>query len=393
MRILLISDYAYLAGGAELMMKRLRDELNRRGHEARLFSTDIAPDGAENFADERCIGTESGLRTLLQTANPWAARSLARLVREFRPQIAHLRLFLTQLSPLILPVLATVPTVYHLAWYRPICPIGTKTLPDGSPCRSPYGKVCLESGCLPLRDWPPLMLQMRMFRRWRRHIDCLVANSDELRSRLEAEGLGPAEVVHNGIPAGPPPRRGPFRPVIGFAGRLVPTKGAHVLLEAFGRVAQELPDARLILAGDGPERTSLERAARARGLEGKVEFSGRMAPDELADRFREVAVHVVPSLWAEPFGIVAVEAMMRGQPVIASGAGGLAEIVVHGETGLLVPPNDPRALAGAMLELLQNPQRALRMGDAAYRRALGEFTLERFYDRFATIYGELALIR
>ena len=390
LRILLVSDYGYLAGGAELMLLHLRDELRSRGHDVRFFATHVSEPGKPVLADYSCLGTDSGFRTLLQTANPWAARRLSRVIREFRPDVVHVRMFLTQLSPLILPVLKNVPSIYHLAWYRPICPTGLKTLPGGEPCQVRYGRACLDNGCLTMRDWAPLMVQMRLLRRWRHHFNLLVANSNAVKSRLEAEDFGPVEVVHNGIPVTPHLAGHDGRPTACFAGRLVMVKGTQVLLDAFAEVVRNLPEANLLIAGDGPERAVMERSVREKGLEKNIRFLGFVPQDKLTTELQRAWVQLVPSVWAEPFGIVAVEAMMRGQAVIASDHGGLSEIVRHGETGLLVKPNDSQALAGALTRVLENRDYAQSLGAAAYERAVEKFSLETFCDRFMGFYAELA---
>jgi len=389
MKVLLVSDYGHLAGGAELMMMRLREELRRRGHDARFFSTALKDKKDQNFADYTCFGTESGFRTLLQTANPWAYRGLSTVLTTFRPDVVHVRLFLTQLSPLILPLLKHVPSIYHVAWYRPICPKGTKVLPDGQSCQSRPGHVCLKNGCLPVRDWAPLMLQMRMLTAWRHHFDLVVANSRAVKARLEAEDISPVEVVYNGIPIEPMPARTLDTPTVAFVGRLVREKGTHVLIEAFEQVTRHLPEAQLLIVGDGPERGALADNVQARGLSHNVQFLGHLSHDAMAQSLKPARVHVVPSLWAEPFGIVAVEAMMRGLPVIASAHGGLQEIVDDGSTGLLVPPGNSDRLAEALLQILSHQETSERMGAAGYARAVEKFSLKTFCDRFVSYYEGL----
>src|SRR5579863_3905719 len=126
MRVLLISDYATPTGGAELMILALRDALRQRGHDARLLASSARPLNMQSQADYECFGISSPIRGLTQVANPSAYWHLKRILAEFRPDVVHVRLFLSQLSPLILPLLADVPAIYHVAWYRCICPIGTK---------------------------------------------------------------------------------------------------------------------------------------------------------------------------------------------------------------------------------------------------------------------------
>jgi len=169
----------------------------------------------------------------------------------------------------------------------------------------------------------------------------------------------------------------------------VTVKGTQVLLDAFEEVVKNHPEALLLIAGDGPERGNLENHTREKGLDRNVRFLGFVSHEKLDEELKEAWVQVVPSIWEEPFGIVAIEAMMRGQAVVASAHGGLAEIVRHGETGLLVAPNDSQALANSLIRVLGNRDYAQSMGAAGHTRAVKKFSLETFCDRFTDFYGEL----
>ncbi len=388
MRILLVHDYAAPFGGAELHMLELREVFRRRGHDARLFASSAGLD-AEARPDYLCRGTTSRYRTLLQTANPWAWRELRRVVKEFRPEVVHVKMFLTQLSPLILPALRGVPALFNVAWYRPICPLGTKVLPDGTLCRSPAGVVCYRQGCVPLRDWAPLMAQMKLWRGWRSAFDAIVANSEATRRRLLADGIEPVEVIWSGVPETParPPLEDP--PLAAFSGRLVREKGVEVLLRAFARLAGAAPEARLVVAGDGPERARLEGLAAQLGIGRSVEMTGQLAWPELEPRLARAWVQAVPSVWEEPFGRAAVESMMRGTAVVASDSGGLSEIVQHERVGLLVRPGDVEALAAALLRLLADRGLAERMGRAGREVAMARLSQEVCAENFLRLYQRL----
>ncbi|NJN16604.1 MAG: glycosyltransferase family 4 protein [Oscillochloris sp.] len=394
MKILLVSDYGTPTGGAEIQFLGMRERLRARGHDVRFFASAAQPTAVPNAADYTCFGTTSRLRGLLQTANPWAAQQLRTVLETFQPDVVHVKIFLTQLSPLILPLLRNVPALYHVVWYRPVCPTGTKLLPNGAACTQQPGAVCLRHGCVPLQDWAPLMLQMRLWRRWRDSFKLIVANSAATRAHLLAAGIGPVEVIWNGVRPRPLRPALPDLPLVVFAGRLVPEKGVDLLLRAFQLVARELPAARLLLIGEGPEQAALHKQAGALGLAERVEMTGRLPREELEARCGAAWVQAVPSRWDEPFGIVAAEAAMRGTAVVASAGGGLAEIVQDGETGLLVPPGDEQALAAALLRLLRNREQAEAFGRAGRTRALQHFNedlvAEAFLERYRRISsGEL----
>ncbi|MEM9502526.1 MAG: glycosyltransferase family 4 protein [Cyanobacteria bacterium P01_E01_bin.43] len=389
MKVLLINDYATPTGGAELLMFTLRDELRRRGHDARLFASSAQVGSHPRWADYECLGTTSRFRALLQSYNPWASQRLRQVLQDFQPDVVHVKIFLTQLSPSVLSLLQTFPSLYYVAWYRPICPKGSKTLPNGSPCRDRYGTACYRHGCLPLQDWLPLMLQMRQWRQSQHCFSQIVANSQAVQQCLEAEGIATDGVIGCGIPERPvrPPLTSP--PTVVFAGRLVGEKGVDVLIEAFAQLRAHSPDARLIVAGDGPERDRLKTQVNDLGLSDAITLPGHLPRAELEQRFNQAWVQVVPSRWAEPFGMVAAEAMMRGTAVVASASGGLLEVVQNNHTGLLVPPENVDALARALLTLLSDRALAERMGRAGRIVARAQFSETVFVDRFIHRYETL----
>lgn len=394
MRILLVNDYGGLNGGAEIQTFGLRDGLRARGHETRVLTSTAGLESDDPAVDYRACGTNSSFRTLLQTANPWAAWALRGALKDFRPDVVHLNLFLTQLSPLILPVLRLpafrdVPRVYYAQWQRAICPTGTRLLPDGSACRAPWGRSCYRNGCLPIRDWVPLMLQMRVLGAWIGSVDRMVAISNFVRERLEEADFQGIDVIHGGIAerAPRPPLTGP--PRIGFAGRLVPEKGLDLLLRACHLLIRDFPQLKLDIAGEGPALSSARTQAAALGLGDCVTFHGKLSQPEMERVFQRAWVQAIPSVWEEPFGMVAAEAAMRGTAAVVSGGSGLTEIVIHGETGLHVAAGGPEPWAAALKSLLGNSVVAERMGAAARLDALARFSLDRNVQRFLDLYEDL----
>jgi len=389
MKVLLINDYATPTGGAELLMFALRDGLRRRGHDARLFASNARVGNNPQLADYDCLGTTSSFRTLLQSHNPWASWRLHQVLEDFQPDVVHVKIFLTQLSPSILSLLQNIPSLYYVAWYRPICPKGSKTLPDGSPCRDRYGIACYRQGCLPLRDWIPLMIQMRQWQRSRHCFNQIVANSQAVQHSLAVEGIATNGVIGCGIPVRParPPLTSP--PTVVFAGRLVWEKGVDVLVKAFAQVKGHCPAAQLLIAGDGPECDRIRTQIEHLGLSDAVTLLGHLPRHDMEQRFDQAWVQAVPSRWAEPFGMVAAEAMMRGTAVVASATGGLTEVVQAGCTGMLVPPEAIGTLAQALLVLLQARLLAEKMGQAGRKVALTRFSETVFVDKFIHQYQTL----
>jgi glycosyltransferase involved in cell wall biosynthesis len=157
---------------------------------------------------------------------------------------------------------------------------------------------------------------------------------------------------------------------------------------AFARVAKQVPDARLLIAGDGPERAALTTLARDLELD-SVSLRGHLSRPELEREAAAAWAQVAPSRWAESFGNAAAEAMMRGTAVIASAIGGMAEYIRDGETGILVPPGNEEALASALLVLLRNRELAEKMGRRGREVALCELTADSCAKRFESLYIRL----
>ena len=204
-----------------------------------------------------------------------------------------------------------------------------------------------------------------------RDADWIAACSSDVLRDLHARlprVAGRSSVIPNALPAPAANGHSSPGPVVLLLGRLVPQKGFDLAIDAFAEVLATLPAARLVVAGDGPERASLEARARAAGLDRAVDFRGWVRPEEVPGLIGATAVVAMPSRF-EPYGLVALQAAQAGRPVVAARVGGLPEIVADGETGLLVEPEDVPALAAALLRLLRAPQEAAALGAEAARRA------------------------
>jgi glycosyltransferase involved in cell wall biosynthesis len=191
------------------------------------------------------------------------------------------------------------------------------------------------------------------------------------------------EIVHYGIEPGPPPLPLPGAPRLVVVGRLIPIKGHDVLLHALAAVREDVPAVTLEIAGDGALEAELRGTVTRLSLDDVVTFLGRV--ERVGEALERAEVVVVPSL-GEGFGMVALEAMERGRPVIASAVGGLPEIVQDGRSGLLVPPSDVWQLADAIRALAPNHARTAAFGDSGRARAVEEFSQGRCTARTVALY-------
>lgn len=222
-------------------------------------------------------------------------------------------------------------------------------------------------------------------------ITCCSQAVYEATTRRAPELTSRMGVIANALPTpalegATPPREA--RGIV-FVGRLVPEKGLAWVLPGLRGILQSLPGARLVVVGEGPLRGELEQRVTALGLRASVEFVGHVPSERVPSLLQQAAVVVIPSL-SEGFGLVALEAALVGRPVVASRVGGLPEVVLHAETGLLVRPGDVEGFAAAVRFLLEHPAEAERIGRAARERALEAFGWEPYVDAFDGLYRRLA---
>jgi glycosyltransferase involved in cell wall biosynthesis len=394
MRVLLVTDWYPSHGGSEAYIAWLRNGLRAAGDEVRLLtSSSGSTDGTADyvaFGSERLVA-----QAFLQIVNPFAVARVRTAMREFGPDVVFVSLFEHQLSPAILQALRGVPTVLGIIDYKCVCPIARKLLPDGSICAVQAGWVCRRSGCVSLARWIRDQPRYALIRAGLGTVDRVLACSRWVQRELANAGI-PSDWVTLPIPdVGPGFRRTPApEPLFLFVGRLEVQKGVPGLLRAFARVRGEIPSARLRIVGSGSQSSLLEAMAGSLGLGESVSWTGWQNPAGVERELAEAWALVAPSLWAEPLGVVALEAIVRGVPVVASAKGGFGETVEHGISGLLFPNGDDEALAQRMRDIASGrafPDHVVP--DDVARCVADRHSLERHVDRMREIFREVAEVR
>ena len=196
------------------------------------------------------------------------------------------------------------------------------------------GQDSLHARILGSVDWV-VGVSDAMLRDARRLIPQITPRSSVIYNALEMPDLKPTP------PSFDAPR-------ILFAGRLVPEKGVDVAIDAFAAIASRFPNARLVIAGDGTIRQSLEQRAIDLGIGSRVDFVGWVDPEKMPALINSSTIVVMPSRWEEPFGLVALQAGQMARPIIATRVGGLPAVVLHEQTGLLIEKDDTAGLAKAL---------------------------------------------
>lgn len=312
------------------------------------------------------VGVDDDVVAWLARHRPSAATALLPEVadkRDLRAIAAHVRYF-ARLRPQLLQVNLRHSYACQFATAAGLLVPGTKV-------------IAVEH--FPTAATDPL--QLRLKRLTSRGLAAHVAVSDASARVVESiVGLpqGRVRTIHNGVEELPQRAALPAAPVVGAVGRFVPEKGFDVFLRALA----QLTDVTAVLVGDGPERDRIEQLRDELGLRERVELTGwRTDAQALIGSFSAL---VVPSR-VEPLGLVALEAMSSGVPVVASRVGGLAEVVVDGETGLLVAPGDDAALASAIGRVL-DPAVNAAMGARGRAVARSTFSRERMARSFEDLY-------
>ena len=346
---MLITDWMRHAGGAERYVSQLRAGLAAAGDEVRLL-TSSAGTAADGTADEVAWGTESlAAQSVLQLANPSAWRRAGSIRRRFEPQVVLVAMFANHLSPAIFAAFRGLPVVFAATDFKVVCPTFAKVLPSGRTCTEPEGRACLRAGCLSPLHWLREQSRYALIRRALRGTARVLACSEFVRGELARNGIA---ADHLPLPVDSPGagfRRAPASdPTFVFAGRFAAQKGVLPLLAAFSRLRSELPAARLRYVGDGPQRAALVEAAQAPELRGAIEVIPWQAGPRVEEFLRDAWAAVAPTRGPEPLGLVALEAIVRDLPVIATRNGGFLETVEEGRSGLLVGDGDDADVLAAM---------------------------------------------
>jgi glycosyltransferase involved in cell wall biosynthesis len=231
------------------------------------------------------------------------------------------------------------------------------------------------------------------------HMDQLIAVSQMVERKLEDEGrtTAPVRRIYNGVDLSRyeqqeacctlPEEYGmePGSQLVGVVARLEPEKGHPTLLEAWPRVLRAVPDAYLLIVGEGSRREALEAQARELRIAHRVVFTGRR--DDVPAVTAALDVAVLPS-YREAQGLSVLEAMALSRPVVASNVGGIPEMIEDGVTGLLVPPHDAETLAGAITRLLRDHPYADTLARAGHDLVHDRFCIELMVEAIQTIYDE-----
>ncbi|MFH1142145.1 MAG: glycosyltransferase family 4 protein [Candidatus Uhrbacteria bacterium] len=420
MNIIQANKHYYLRSGADRYILDLTELLEQHGHTVVPFAMEHGQNlrtpwerSFPGYVQTKTPGISFGaLRTVGRGIYSFEARNnMYRLIRESRPDLCHIHNIYAQISPSILDALRDrkVPTVMTVHDYHLIAPNymlwAHNRIEDWSRVgllRATWSRFHKDSYVASFAQ--SLTYKIHHFwKSYQKGIDLFIAPTEFVRKKMieagftadkirtiphfiDTKGMTPATASsrHDTL-AGVNPNNvaEPFRvPYVLFAGRLVPEKGAEVLIRAM----EQLPNIKCKIVGSGPDLPRLREWAR--NLK-NIEFMGWQTNEQLWNLYRGAQAVVVPSLWYEVFGLVALEAMACGTPVIASDIGGLPEVVQDGVTGRLFPPGDVSALCQQISDLIEHPEIADQYGQAGFDRVISEHNPALHYDRIMQAYRDI----
>jgi len=382
MRIGVFHDDCGDPGGANTCRKRLSALLAERGHEIYLFT--FRGESGGNADPHSTVFTPGGSR---RTGGRFAHHNIPNypVFRAFRdwlktvsPDILHIHTNYAFASSILLACRGVVPAVQTVHDFRLVCPTERGVTPSGRLCGGGASPACAKDGCVTWKRYA-FEIAMRQIRRPLFHsaLHCLIAPSRALHQALEREGLRAVHIPHFAdISAFPYASVDKRSDTALFVGYLHFSKGVGLLLKAFPRVLEAVPTARLLIAGDGPMMAELRSQHRGHGLGEEVTFLGTVPEGEVKKLYQRSLFLILPSIIYENSPLTIYEAMASGRAVVGTRIGGIPELVMDGETGLLFERNNDIDLADKIVALLKDKGRTERMGTVARRRAESLFTVE-----------------
>ena len=367
MKVAMVSPYDFTwPGGVTAHVAQLARELGLLGHQVQVLAPHSPSRQAENQESfiplGRSVPLPSGGSIARVSLSWWLYRKVRDLLREESFDIVHLH---EPMAPIL-----------------PLCVLEFSKAVNVGTFHASYKHTHLYR------------LSHPIIKRWHQRLDGSIAVSPAARRYISSAFPGDYKIIPNGIDvdhfsgnAVPFPQYQDGKTNILFVGRLEKRKGLRYLLEAYSRLKWDLPDIRLLVVGPGNPDKESHQILGARGLEDVV-FLGKVSYEDLPRYYATADIFCSPATGAESFGIVLLEAMAAGKPLIASGIEGYAAVVDHGKQGLLFPRKDAGALANSLELLIRNPELRHKLG-AKGRQVVEQYRWRHVASQVETYYQDL----
>jgi glycosyltransferase involved in cell wall biosynthesis len=387
MKVLAITSVGYEAGGAETLLAKIHPYLlEKGGYSIKTLASDLGAD-KEHFNDYtfKNISSTGPLKLFFFLFNPFSFFVLKRLLKEYEPDIVHLHI-MHEITPSALFLLKNYPTVMTIH--------GTETFLS----QLVHWKLKPENFKQHVYDKKDLNLagkfthiyfkyiQKIPYKWGLKHVDTFIAPSKYIQNVAKTD-VSPIIHLPNFI------EMQKFHELTNnynllFVGRLEKIKGVEFLIQAVSLIVKVFPQTTLTLVGDGRNKTDLFNLTKKLQIEQSIQFRGWIEYKNLNTYYKKASLVVVPSICAEAFGLVILEAMSAGRPVIGTNVGGIPEVIDDGVSGYLVEPANPEQLAEKVIKLFSDEKLLKELGRNARQKA-EEFSIEKYVERLEEVYGEI----
>lgn len=401
MKILMVNKFHYLKGGSEKYYFELAELLREHGHEVAFFSMkdekNIKTDCKEYFVEPIDLNTGSKLKALDVIYSKENKKKMEEALDEFKPDIVHLNNFQRQLSASIIDPIKSrnIPIVFTAHDVQAICPAITMMDNDKNICeKCMKGKYlnCIKKKCNKGSTLKSIVgaLEGYYYRTkniYTKKIDFIITPSEFYREKMIEDGIPENKIkaLHNFVELKDYDLEVSDEGYALYFGRLSKEKGILNLINAFTK----LKEGKLYIAGEGPEKETIEKIIKENNLEDRIKLLGFLNADQMKDTIRKCKFVIVPSIWYENCPYSVMETLAIGKPVIGANIGGIPELVKNEQSGLTYKYDNIDDLASKMETLFNNEELVTEYGVNAKKQANELYGKDIYYKNIMSIYEKL----
>lgn len=397
MRILLVNKFHYLRGGSEKYYFELAKLLKSHGHTVAFFSmkneNNIKTGDREYFVDEIDMNTGSKFEALNVIYSKKNKALMEKALEEFKPDIVHINNFQRQLSASIIDAVKekNIPLIMTAHDLNPICPASIM-LYNGEVCEDCITKgytSCIKKKCIKNSMLKSVLgyIEKKYYDLHKIFckVDCIISPSEFNKNQLLKGKLkcNDITVIHNFVNE---TKKTDYTLGDGafYFGRLSKEKGILNLIEAINNI----PGARLIIAGDGPERENIQAYIKEHKLENRITLLGYLNQNDIRENIRKCRFVTVPSIWYENCPYSILETMEIGKPIIGSKIGGIPELIQDGINGFTYEHNDVTKLTNILMKLFGNDETVKQFSKNSKQIFIQNYSAEAYYNKLMTVYNK-----
>lgn len=401
MKVLMVNKFHYLKGGSEKYYFELAELLREHGHEVAFFSMkdekNIKTDCKEYFVEPIDLNTGSKLKALDVIYSKENKKKMEEALDEFKPDIVHLNNFQRQLSASIIDPIKSrnIPIVFTAHDVQAICPAITMMDNDKNICEECMkGKYlnCIKKKCNKGSTLKSIVGALegyyyRIKNIYTKKIDFIITPSEFYREKMIEDGIPENKIkaLHNFVELKDYDLEVSDEEYALYFGRLSKEKGILNLINAFTK----LKEGKLYIAGEGPEKETIEKIIKENNLENRIKLLGFLNADQMKDTIRKCKFVIVPSIWYENCPYSVMETLAIGKPVIGANIGGIPELVKNEQSGLTYKYDDIDELANKMETLFNNKELVTEYGVNAKKQANELYGKDIYYKNIMSIYEKL----